>query len=96
MSKIKPLFDRVLVKRFKNESITSGGIHVPESSQGKTQIGSVVAVGDGRVMNDGSVKAVKVSVGNKVVFGKFSGTDIEMDGQEYLVLNETDILGIME
>jgi len=94
--KLRPLADNVLVQRFKNESITAGGIHVPESSQGKTQTGAVVAVGEGKMLNDGSLKPLKVVVGDTVVFGKYSGTEVEIDGREYLMLKDSELLGVIE
>ena len=94
--KLRPLADNVLVKRFKNESVTAGGIHVPEVAQAKTQTGLVVAVGEGKLRNDGSLSVPKVAAGDVVVFGKYSGTDVELDGEEFLVLKDTDLLGVVE
>ncbi len=94
--KLRPLSENVLVKRFKNESITTGGIHVPETSQGKTQTGSIVAVGEGKLLNDGTVRQLGVRVGDVVVFGKYSGTDVELGSEEFLMLKESDILGVVE
>ncbi len=97
MSKsLKPLSDNVLVQRFKKETVTAGGIHVPETSQAKTQTGAVIAVGEGKTLNDGTVKALKVRAGDVVVFGKFAGTEVELDGQDLLILKESDLLGIVE
>src|SRR4051812_47161868 len=96
MSKFTPLYDNVLVRRAKNENTTAGGIIVPETSQSKTQTGEVLAVGQGKLNNDGSVKALSVQVGNKVIFGKYSGSEIELDGAELLVLKEHEILGIIQ
>ncbi|KKP24227.1 MAG: 10 kDa chaperonin [candidate division TM6 bacterium GW2011_GWF2_28_16] len=93
---IKPLHDKVLIKRVENESTTSGGIIIPDSAQEKTQIGVVKAVGTGKINNDGSVRALNVKTGDKVLFGKFSGTDIKIDGQELLIIREDEILAIVE
>lgn len=93
---IKPLYDKVLIKRVENESTTSGGIIIPDSAQEKTQIGVVKAVGTGKVNNDGSVRALNVKTGDKVLFGKFSGTDIKIDGEELLIIREEEILAIVE
>jgi len=93
---LKPLSDNVLVKRFKNESITSGGIHVPETAQGKTQTGQIVAIGEGKIMKDGSIATPKVREGQIVLFGKYSGTDVEIDGEEFLMLKESDLLGVYQ
>lgn len=94
--KLRPLAENILVKRFKNESITSGGIHVPETSQGKTQTGSIVALGEGKLLNDGTVRPPAVSVGDVIVFGKYAGTDVDLGGEELLMLKESDILGVIE
>lgn len=96
IKKLRPLADNVLVKRLKHESVTAGGIHVPETSQGKTQTGTVIAVGEGKLMNDGSLKELKVKAGDIVVFGKYSGTDVDMNNEEMLMLKESDLLGIVE
>ncbi len=93
---IKPLYDKVLIKRVENESTTSGGIIIPDSAQEKTQIGLVMAIGTGKVNNDGSVRALNVKVNDKVLFGKFSGTDIKLDSEELLIIREDEILAIVE
>jgi chaperonin GroES len=93
MATIKPLYDRVLVKRIENESTTPGGIIIPDTAQEKTQSGSVVAVGPGKVLSDGQVRAMQVQQGSTVLFGKYSGTEIKVDGQEYLILREDELLG---
>jgi chaperonin GroES len=95
MANLKPLFDNVLIRR-SQEGITAGGIHVPETSQSKTQTGAVVCVGDGKLLEDGSVRALKVRSGDRVVFGKYSGTDVDHNGEELLMVKESDILGIVE
>lgn len=96
VKKLRPLASNVLVKRIKQEAITAGGIHVPENSQNKTQAGSVVAVGEGKRLEDGTICATKIKVGDVVVFGKYVGTEVELDGQELLILKEDDLLGVIE
>lgn len=94
--KLRPLSDNVLVKRLKSEAVTSGGIFLPESSQDKTQTGVVEAVGAGKILEDGSLRTPSIKPGDVVMFGKYSGNDIELDSQEYLIIKESDILGIIE
>lgn len=94
--KIKPFYDKVLVKRVESEQKSAGGIIIPDSAQEKTQIGIVEAVGDGKLLADGSLRPLKVKAGDKVVFGKYSGTEIKFDGEEYLITKEEELLGIIE
>jgi len=96
MSKVKPLYDRVLVKRVEEEDKTPGGIIIPDTAKEKTQVGAVVAVGEGKVNNDGSVRKLSVKVGDKILVGKFSGTEVKFDGQEYLIIREDEILGVVD
>ncbi len=91
----RPLHDRVLIKRLESEEKTSGGIILVDSAQEKPMEGKVVAVGGGAVKEDGSVRALDVSAGDTVLFGKWSGTEITIDGEELLIMKESDILGIM-
>lgn len=93
---IKPLYDRVLVKRLENEQMSAGGIIIPDTAQEKTQMGAVIATGEGKLMNDGSVRALKIKSGDKILFGKYSGTEIKVDSAEYLMLREDELLGIVE
>ncbi|MBU4270119.1 co-chaperone GroES [Candidatus Dependentiae bacterium] len=93
---IKPLYDKVLIKRVENESVSAGGIIIPDSAQEKTQIGLVKAVGTGKVNNDGSIRSLNVKTGDKVLFGKFSGTEIKLESEEYLIIREEEILAIVE
>jgi len=93
---IKPLYDRVLVKRLENEQTSAGGIIIPDTAQEKTQYGAVMAVGDGKLLNDGSVRTLKVKAGDKVIFGKYSGTEVKHGSQEYLILREEELLGVLE
>ena len=91
----KPLYDRVLVKRIEQEQKTAGGILIPDSAQEKPIQGEVIAVGSGILLENGETKALTVTVGNKVLFGKYAGTEIKLDGVEYLIMKESDILGIV-
>lgn len=94
--KIKPLYDRILVKRIEGEQMSAGGIIIPDTAQEKTQIGVVEAVGEGKLLADGKIRPLNVKVGDKVVFGKYSGTEFKFDGQEYLISREEELLGIIE
>ncbi len=94
--KIRPLQDRILVKRFEEESKTKGGIYIPDTAKEKPAEGEIVAAGNGRVADDGNVIPLEVKVGDKVLFGKYSGNEIKVDGEDYLIMNEGDILGIIE
>jgi chaperonin GroES len=97
MTTIRPLFDRVLVKRNDEPTKTASGLFIPDSaSKEKPVQGTVVAVGNGRVADDGKVTPLTVKSGDKVVFGKYAGTEIKVDGEERLILREDDILGIIE
>ena len=79
--KIKPLYDRILVKRIESEQMSAGGIIIPDTAQEKTQIGLVEAVGEGKILADGKIRPLNVKVGDKVIFGKYSGTEFKFDGQ---------------
>jgi chaperonin GroES len=94
--KIRPLQDRILVKRVEAEQRTKGGIIIPESAKEKPIEGEVVAVGNGKVGDDGKVRAVDVKVGDKILFGKYSGTEVKIDDVEHLIIREEDILGVVE
>lgn len=95
--KIRPLHDRVVVRRKEEEEKTAGGIVLPGSAKEKPNQGEVVAVGNGRVLDNGEVRAVDVKVGDTVVFGKFAGSDtIEVDGEELVILSESDIKAVIE
>ncbi|WP_169543405.1 co-chaperone GroES [Sneathiella aquimaris] len=91
----RPLHDRVLIKRLESEEKTSGGIILVDSAQEKPMEGEVIAVGSGTVKEDGSIRALDVSVGDKVLFGKWSGTEIKLGGEELLIMKESDIMGIL-
>ncbi len=93
---LRPLQDRIIVKRLEEETMTAGGIFIPETAKEKPMKGEVVAVGNGKKTEDGKIIPVDVKKGDKVLFGKYAGTEIKVDGQEYLIMREDDILGIME
>ena len=93
---IRPLHDRILVKRVKEEETTKGGIIIPDTAKEKPIEAKVVAVGTGRLLDSGEVRALAVKKGDLVLFGKYGGTEVKIDGQEHLILREDDILGIIE
>jgi len=92
--KIRPLQDRVLIRRVEEEETTAGGIIIPDSAKEKPQEGVVVAAGKGKVRDDGGITALDVQVGDRVLFGKYAGTDVTLDGEEYVILREEDILAV--
>ena len=94
--KIRPLQDRLIVKRVAEENKTKGGIIIPDSAKEKPLEGKVVAVGNGKILEDGSVRKLDVKVGDRVLFGKYSGTEVKVDGEDRLILREDDILGVIE
>ena len=94
--KIRPLGDRVLIKRVAEEEKTKGGIIIPDTAKEKPQEGKVIAVGKGKRNEDGKVMPLDVKAGDRILFGKYSGSEIKMDGEEHLILREDDILGIVE
>jgi len=94
--KFRPLQDRILIKRIEKEDKTAGGIIIPDTAKEKPQEGEVVAVGSGKRLDDGKVMPVDVKKGDRVLFGKYSGSEIKIDGQEHLILREEEILGILE
>jgi len=94
--KIRPLQDRVIVRRIEEEEKTKGGIIIPDTAKEKPQEGKVIAVGKGKANDDGKVTPLDVKVGDKILFGKYSGTEIKMNGEEHLIMREDDILGIVE
>ena len=93
--KIRPLHDRVVVKRKEEERTSAGGIVIPDSAAEKPVKGEVIAVGNGKVSDSGEVRALDVKVGDQVLFGKYSGTEIKIDGDEVLIMREEDILGVI-
>ena len=94
--KIRPLQDRVIVKRIQEEEKTKGGIIIPDTAKEKPQEGKVVAVGKGKANEDGKVVPLDVKVNDRILFGKYSGSDINIDGEEHLIMREEDILGVIE
>jgi chaperonin GroES len=93
--KIRPLHDRVIVKRIEEERKTPGGIVIPDNAAEKPDQGEVLAIGTGKVMDDGKVRALEVKVGDRVLFGKYSGSTVKLDGDELLVMREEDIMGVI-
>ena len=94
--KIRPLQDRVIVKRVKEEEKTKGGIIIPDSAKEKPAEGKVIAVGKGKVGEDGKLQPLDVKVGDRVLFSKYAGTEVKVDGEENLIMREDDILGVIE
>ncbi|HMK52422.1 MAG TPA: co-chaperone GroES [Thermodesulfobacteriota bacterium] len=94
--KIRPLQDRVIVKRLEEEEKTKGGIIIPDTAKEKPQEGKVIAVGKGKVTEEGKVIPLDVKAGDRILFGKYSGTEIKIEGEEHLIMREEDILGIIE
>lgn len=94
--KVRPLHDRVLVKRLAEEETTKGGIIIPDSAKEKPIEGKVVAAGNGKIMENGDVRPLDVKKGDRILFGKYSGTEIKIEGEEHLILREDEILGIVE
>jgi chaperonin GroES len=94
--KIRPLHDRVIVKRVEEERKTASGIVIPDAAAEKPDQGEVLAIGTGKVLDDGSVRKLEVKVGDRVLFGKYSGQTVKIDGNEVLVMREEDIMGVLE
>ncbi|MGB5987901.1 MAG: co-chaperone GroES [Desulfobacterales bacterium] len=93
---LRPLQDRILVKRVEEEAKTKGGIIIPDTAKEKPVEGKVVAVGNGKVGDDGKRVALEVKVGDRILFGKYAGTDVKIEGEEYLIMREDDVLGVIE
>lgn len=96
MSKFNPLYDRVLVKRIESKSITEGGIFIPETAKEKPYEGIVVSVGTGRINEDGVIFPLAVQPGDSILFGKYSGTEIQVDNEDLLIMREEEILGVLQ
>ena len=94
--KIRPLHDRVIVKRLEEVRTTASGIVIPDTAAEKPDQGEIIAIGNGKVLEDGSVRKLDVKVGDKVLFGKYSGQAVKVDGDELLVMREEDIMGVVE
>ena len=92
--KLRPLHDRVIVKRMEEETTSPGGIVIPDSAAEKPSRGEIVAVGNGKVLDSGEVRALDVKKGDTILFGKYSGTEVKVDGDEYLVMREDDIMAV--
>jgi chaperonin GroES len=95
MIKLRPLNDRVLVKRLEEKEVKKGGIIIPDTAKEKPQEGEVMAVGPGKVTDDGARQPMEVKVGDRILFGKWSGSEVKLNDQEYLIMREEDILGIL-
>ena len=94
--KFRPLHDRILVQRIEEQKKSKGGIIIPDTAKEKPQEGLVVAVGSGRVLEDGSVRPVELKKGDRILFGKYSGNEIKLDGEDHIILREEDILAVLE
>jgi chaperonin GroES len=94
--KIRPLHDRVIVKRIEEEEKTKGGIIIPDTAKEKPIEGKVVAVGAGKLMENGKTQALEVKKGDRILFGKYAGTDIQIEGEEHLIMREEDIIAVVE
>jgi chaperonin GroES len=93
---IRPLHDRVIIKRLEEERTSPGGIVIPDTAAEKPIQGEVIAVGNGKILDDGSIRALDVKVGDKVLFGKYSGTEVKVEGEDLLVMREDDIMAVIE
>ncbi|AEA63264.1 co-chaperone GroES [Burkholderia gladioli] len=93
---IRPLYDRVIVKRIEQQRTTASGIVIPDSAAEKPEQGEVIAVGSGRLLQDGTQRALQLKVGDQVIFGKYSGQTVKVDGEELLVMREEDVMGVLE
>ena len=95
--KIRPLYDRIVVKRITDETEkTAGGLFIPDSAKEKPQEGEVIAVGQGKRADDGKLMPLDVKAGDRILFGKYSGSDIKMDGEEFMIMREDEVLGVLE
>jgi len=94
--KIRPLHDRVIVRRMEEETTTAGGIVIPDSAAEKPSEGEIVAAGNGKVSDNGDVRPLDVKVGDKILFGKYSGTEVKVEGEDLIVMREEDIMGVVE
>ncbi len=94
--KIRPLQDRILVKRLESEEKTVGGIIIPDNAKEKPMEGKVIAVGNGKLLDDGKLRKPDIKVGDKILFSKYAGSEVKIDGAEHLILREDDILGVLE
>ncbi len=95
-SKIRPLHDRLIVERLEGQDKTASGLYIPDSAKEKPQTGRVIAVGKGRIKEDGKVTPLDIKAGDTILFGKYSGTEVKLDGTEFLIMREEDVLGVVE
>jgi chaperonin GroES len=95
-TKIRPLNDRIIVRRVEEQEQMRGGLYIPDTAKEKPQEGEVIAVGNGKLLNDGQRVEIDIQVGDRVLFGKYAGTEVKLDGEEYLILREDDVLGVIE
>jgi chaperonin GroES len=93
---IRPLYDRIVVKRIEQQEQMQGGLYIPDSAKEKPQEGEVVAVGKGKRLEDGKLVPLDVQVGDRILFGKYSGSDIKIDSEEYMIMREDEVLGVLE
>ncbi len=93
---IRPLYDRIVVKRIEQQEAMQGGLYIPDTAKEKPQEGEVVAVGQGKRLENGKLVALDVKAGDRILFGKYSGSDIKIDGEEYLIMREDEVLGVIE
>ncbi len=96
MKKFRPLHDRALVKRLEEQEVKRGGIIIPDTAKEKPQEGEIIAVGPGKVTEDGKLQPMSVKVGDKILFGKYSGTEVKLGDDEYLIMREDDVLGVLQ
>jgi chaperonin GroES len=94
--RIRPLKDRLIVRRLKEEEKTKGGIIIPDTAKEKPSEGTVIAVGSGKVQGDGTIQKLEVKAGDRILFGRYSGTDVMIEGEEHLIMREDDVLGVVE
>jgi chaperonin GroES len=94
--KIRPLYDRIIVKRLEAETTTKSGLIIPDTAKEKPVEGEIVAVGNGKILEDGAVRSLEVKAGDRILFGKYSGTEIKIDGIEHLILREDEVLAVVE
>ena len=94
--RIRPLYDRLVVKRIAEETTTKGGIIIPDTAKEKPISGQVIAVGNGKIQDDGKVRPMDVKAGDRVLFGKYAGTEVKIDGEDHLILREDDVLAVVE
>jgi chaperonin GroES len=96
MKRFKPLQDRILVKRLEEKEVKKGGIIIPDTAKEKPQEGEIIAVGPGKVTDDGKLQPMSVKVGDKILFGKYSGSEVKLGDEEFLIMHEADVLGILQ